>query len=381
MIVASIPDYREAARRRLPRFLFDYIDGGSYGETTLARNLSDLAGVPLDQRVLVDVSAIDTDAVLMGQTAAMPVILGPIGLAGMTARRGEVQAAAAARDAGLPFCLSTVSVCPISEVSGGAGTPPWFQLYMLRDRGFVEAMIGRARDAQCPVLVFTVDLPVPGARYRDKRSGLAGAPGLSGTLRRGAQAAIRPQWCLDVIADGGPLTLGNVAGVMGATTPLSDFLGWLAANFDPSATWADLAWVRRLWPGQLLVKGILHADDARAALAEGADGIVVSNHGGRQLDGAMSAVRALPAIRDAVGNSLSVLADGGIRSGLDVLRYVTLGADGVLLGRAWAWALAAGGEAGVAAMLALVRAELTAAMALTGRTRLFAPVAPPPAHP
>jgi len=369
MIPASIPDYRDAARRRLPRFLFDYIDGGSYAETTLARNVSDLAAVALDQRVLVDVSSIDTATSLFGQALAMPVALGPIGLAGMTARRGEVQAARAARAAGLAFTLSTVSVCPIAEVAG-AVVPPWFQLYMLRDRGFVAAMIAAARDAGCPVLVFTVDLPTPGARYRDVRSGLAGAPGLGGRLRRGTQVAARPGWALEVGLGGGPLTLGNLAGVLGARTPLSDFLGWIGANFDPAASWADLEWVRSQWPGPLVVKGILHPDDARAAFAIGVDGIVVSNHGGRQLDGAVSAVRALPAIRDAVGDGMTVLADGGVRSGLDVLRYLTLGADGVLLGRAWAWALAAGGEAGVAHMLALLRTELRAAMAFTGRTRL-----------
>lgn len=366
---ASIPDYRDAARRRLPRFLFDYIDGGSYAETTLRRNVDDLADIALDQRVLVDVSQIDTATTLFNQPMAMPVALGPIGIAGMTARRGEVQAARAARAAGVPFTLSTVSVCPIAEVAQ-AVTPPWFQLYMLRDRGFVETMIDTAKAAGCPVLVFTVDLPTPGARYRDVRSGLAGSPGIEGQLRRAAQVAVRPGWALDVGLGGRPLSLGNLAGALGADLPLNDFLGWIGGNFDPSASFADLAWVRRLWPGPLVVKGILHPDDARAAFAEGADAIVVSNHGGRQLDGAISAVRALPGIRDAVGGDQTILADGGIRSGLDVLRYLALGADGVLLGRAWAWALAAGGEAGVAHMLGLLRAELLAAMAFTGRTRL-----------
>jgi len=374
MTPASIPDYRAAAQARLPRFLFDYIDGGSYAETTLARNVSDLADIALDQRVLVDVSAIDTTTSLFGQTMTMPVSLGPIGIAGMSARRGEVQAARAAQKAGLPFTLSTVSVCPIGEVAG-AVTAPWFQLYMLRDRGFVAEMIAAERGAGCPVLVFTVDLPTPGARYRDVRSGLTGAPGLAGRLQRGAQVAVRPGWALDVGLGGRPLTLGNLAGVLGAKTPLSDFLGWIGNNFDPAANWDDLAWVRAQWPGPLVVKGILHPDDAKAAFAAGADGIVVSNHGGRQLDGAISAVRALPAIRDAVGSGVSVLADGGVRSGLDVLRYLTLGADGVLLGRAWVWALAAGGEAGVAHMLALLAGELRAAMAFTGRTRLPGAVA------
>lgn len=372
MTPASIPDYREIARRRLPRFLFDYIDGGSYAETTLRRNVSDLDEMALDQRVLVDVSNINTATTLFGQAMAMPVMLGPIGLAGMTARRGEVQAARAAGAAGVPFTLSTVSVCPIAEVAAGAGAPPWFQLYMLRDRGFVAEMIAAARDAGCPVLVFTVDLPTPGARYRDTRSGLAGAPGMSGMLRRAAQVAVRPGWAMAVGLGGRPLSLGNLGEVLGTRTPLSDFLGWLAANFDPATTWADLEWVRAQWPGPLVVKGILHPDDARAAVAAGADGIVVSNHGGRQLDGALSAMRALPGIRDAVGSAAVVLADGGVRSGLDVLRYLTLGADGVLLGRAWVWALAAGGETGVEHVLALLRTELRAAMAFTGRVRVSA---------
>lgn len=369
MIISSPGDFREAARRKLPPFLFHYIDGGAYAEQTLRRNVEDWQAVALRQRVLGGVGDVDLTTRLFDETLKLPVVLAPVGLTGMYARRGEVQAAKAAASRGVPFTLSTVSVCPIAEVAA-AVTPPWFQLYMLRDRGFVAAMIATARNAACPVLVFTVDLPTPGARYRDVRSGLTGAPGLAGQLRRGAQVAARPGWAIDVGLGGQPLTLGNLAGVLGAKTPLSDFLGWIGGNFDPAANWADLEWVRRQWPGPLVVKGILHPDDARAAFAAGADGIVVSNHGGRQLDGAVSAVRALPAIRDAVGGDVTVLADGGVRSGLDVLRYLTLGADGVLLGRAWVWALAAGGEAGVAHMLALLTAELRAAMAFTGRTRL-----------
>ncbi|WOE75647.1 L-lactate dehydrogenase [Alterisphingorhabdus coralli] len=372
MVIAEVADFREAARRRVPHFLFEYIDGGSYQQVTLGRNVEDLADVTLGQWVLRDVSEVDPSITLFGQRLSLPLVLAPVGLAGLNARRGEVQAARAANVAGVPLCLSTVSACTIEEVAAESGQPPWFQLYMLRDRGFVTAMLDRAKAASCPALVFTVDLPVPGARYRDRRSGLTGAPGLSGQLQRLGQALAKPGWCWDVGLRGRPLTLGNVAGVLGSSAPLSDFLGWLADNFDPAATWKDLEWVRSQWSGPLIVKGILHPDDARAALAAGADGIVVSNHGGRQLDGAMSAVKALPGIVDTVGGDLVVLADGGVRSGLDVLRYLSLGADAVLAGRPWVWALGSAGERGVAQLIAMLDAELRAAMALTGETRLAA---------
>lgn len=370
MTPASILDYRARSRARVPRFLFDYTDGGSYGETTLAANLADLAAVQLDQRVLVDVSRIDTAVTLLGQKLTMPVVLAPVGLAGLHARRGEVQAMRAAMDAGVAMALSTVSVCSLAEVAQGAGAPPWYQLYLVKDRGANEAMIAAARAQHCPALVLTVDLPTPGARYRDVRSSLSGAPGVAGWLHRAAQVAARPRWAMDVGLLGGPVAMGNLAQLVGAKAPLSDYLGWLARNFDASADWDRLAWVRSLWPGPLIVKGILHPDDAALAVQNGADAIVVSNHGGRQLDGAMSAVRALPAILDRLGGCVPVLADGGVRSGLDVLRYVSSGASAVLVGRPWVWALGARGQAGVAHMLALIRAELETAMALTGRTRL-----------
>ncbi len=370
MIIADVADFRTAARRRVPHFLFEYIDGGSYQQVSLARNIEDLAGVNLDQRVLRDVSALDPSVTLFGQKLALPLVFAPVGLAGLNARRGEVQAARAANAGGVPLCLSTVSACSIEEVATGSGRPPWFQLYMLRDRGFVAAMLDRAQAANCPVLVFTVDLPVPGARYRDRRSGLTGASGLQGQLRRLGQALAKPGWCWDVGLRGRPLALGNVAGVLGSSAPLGDFLGWLASNFDAAATWADLEWVRSRWSGPLIVKGILHPDDARAAVAAGADGIVVSNHGGRQLDGAVSAVKALPDIVGAVGGTTRILADGGVRSGLDILRYRSLGADAVLVGRPWVWALGAAGELGVAQLISMLESELRAAMALTGTTRL-----------
>ncbi len=270
----------------------------------------------------------------------------------------------------MPFCLSTVSACSLGEVAAGSGAPFWFQLYMIRDRAFMRDLLAQAAAAQCPALVFTVDMPVPGSRYRDYRSGLAGAPGFAGAARRFGQALLRPAWAWDVGLRGRPHALGNVAPVLGPDSGLEDFFAWMRANFDPSVTWKDLEWVRAQWRGPLIVKGILDADDARAAAQAGADGIVVSNHGGRQLDGTPSTARALPPIVDAVGERLTVLADGGVRSGLDALRLLALGARGVLLGRAWAYALGARGEAGVAHLLELLAAELRVAMALTGCTRI-----------
>ena len=365
---ASIGDYREAARRRLPHFLFEYFDGGSYAERTLRANIEDLQDISLRQRVLNDVSAIDLSTSLFGQELAMPVALGPIGLAGMAARRGEVQAARAAAAKGVPFTLSTVSGCSLAEVAQGSPVPFWFQLYMVRDRGFMRSLLDEAGAANCPVLVFTVDMPMPGARYRDVRSGLSGAANLRGQARRVGQAMTRPRWAWDVGIHGRPHQLGNVAPLLGPKSGLEDFLGWMKDNFDPRVTWADLDFVRAHWKGPIVIKGILDPDDARRAVEKGVDGIIVSNHGGRQLDGVPSVARALPHITDAVGDRLTILADGGVRSGLDVVRMLALGAKGVLLGRAWAFALAAAGETGVRHVLDLIEAEMRVAMALTGAT-------------
>jgi L-lactate dehydrogenase (cytochrome) len=370
MTAASALDYRELARRRLPHFLFEYIDGGSYGEVTLRRNIADLEQVALRQRVLRDVSSIDLSTRLFGQQQALPVALGPIGLAGLSARRGETQAVRAAEAAGVPFCLSTVSACPLDEVARAATRPFWFQLYMIRDRGFMRELLARARELGCSALVFTVDMPVPGSRYRDYRSGLAGAPGLAGAMRRFWQAAQRPAWAWDVGLLGRPHNLGNVAPVLGARSGVEDFFAWMRDNFDPSISWKDLEFIRSEWTGPLILKGVLDVEDAREAVKLGADGLVVSNHGGRQLDGAPSTAHALPPIAEAVGEDLTVLVDGGVRSGLDVVRMLALGAKGVLLGRAWAYALAGGGQAGVTHMLQLIEAEMRVAMALTGVTRI-----------
>jgi L-lactate dehydrogenase (cytochrome) len=372
MKAASVLDYRALARRRLPHFLFEYIDGGSYAEATLRGNGAELERIALRQRVLRDVSSVDLSTTLFGQNLAMPVALAPIGLAGLAARRGEVQAAQAAEAAGIPFCLSTVSACPLDEVRRGATKPFWFQLYMIRDRAFMRDLLAKAKDAGCSALVFTVDMPVPGSRYRDLRSGLAGAPGMLGDLRRFFQAAARPRWAWDVGLNGRPHVLGNVAPVLKGNTGLEDFFAWMRNNFDPSVTWKDLEWVRANWDGPLIIKGILDMEDAKSVADLGADGLIVSNHGGRQLDGALPTALALPPIADAVGDRLTVLADGGVRSGLDVVRMLALGARGVLLGRAWAYALAGGGHAGVAHMLRLIEAEMRVAMALTGFTLVAA---------
>jgi L-lactate dehydrogenase (cytochrome) len=371
MKAASALDYRELAKRRLPRFLFEYIDGGSYAEVTLRRNIEDLQTVALRQRVLNDVSKLDLSTTLFGQKQSLPVALAPIGLAGLAARRGEVQAARAAKAANVPFCLSTVSACTLGEVSQGVnGSPFWFQLYMIRDRAFLKDLLAQATALKCSALVFTVDMPVPGSRYRDVRSGLAGSSGPLAAIRRVGQAMVRPDWAWDVGIHGRPHHLGNVAPVLKGKSGLSDFLGWMRDNFDPTVTWKDLDFVRENWDGPLIIKGILDAEDAKDAAKVGFDGLVVSNHGGRQLDGTPSTTRALPAIADAVGDKLTVLADGGVRSGLDVVRMLALGAKGVLLGRAWAFALAGGGQEGVAHMLRLVEAEMKVAMALTGTTSI-----------
>lgn len=363
MIISSPQDFREAARRRVPRFLFDYADGGAYAEETLRRNVSDLAGIALRQRVLKNVADIDLSTTLFGQKLAMPIGLAPVGITGMYHRRGEVQAARAANKAGLPFCLSTVSICSLAEVAAGTEGPLWFQLYVIRDRAFMRDLLATAKQQGAKALVFTVDMPVPGARYRDNHSGMSGP---NAPLRRVLQAMGRPGWAWDVGINGRPHKLGNLTPVLGAKSGLNDYMGWLGANFDPSICWADLEWIRQGWDGPLIIKGILDPEDARAAVDIGADGVVVSNHGGRQLDGVLSSARALPAIADAVGDKLTVLADSGIRSGLDVVRMLALGAQGVLLGRAWLYALAARGEAGVTQVLDLFAKEMKVAMALTG---------------
>lgn len=363
MMIASPHDYRLAAKQRLPRFLFDYIDGGSYTETTLRHNVEDLAKVELRQRVLRDMSQLSLATQLFQETLSLPLALSPVGLAGMFARRGEVQAAIAADQKGVPFTLSTVSVCSIEEVSSAIQRPMWFQLYVLRDRGFMKDVLQRAKAAGCSTLVFTVDLPVPGARYRDEHSGMSGK---NAVMRRYLQASMHPKWAWDVGVMGRPHDLGNISSYLGQATGLNHYLQWLGDNFDTGISWQYLDWIREFWDGPLLIKGILDPDDARDALRFGADGIVVSNHGGRQLDGTISTVRALPMIADAVAGQLTIAVDSGIRNGLDVVRMLALGADVCMIGRAFAYALAAAGGAGVSHLLDLFAKEIQLVMTLSG---------------
>jgi len=362
MIISSSADYRAAAQKFLPPFLFHYIDGGAYAEQTLRRNVDDFAAVALRQRVLKDMSQLDTSIELFGEKLSIPVALSPVGLTGMYRRRGEVQAARAADKHGIPFTMSSVSVCPIEEVAPKIQRPMWFQLYVLKDRGFMQNALERAQAAGCSTLVFTVDMPVPGARYRDAHSGMSGP---NAPLRRYWQAMTHPRWAVDVGLLGRPHDLGNISAYRGSPTGLQDYMGYLSANFDPSISWKDLEWIRAFWKGPMVIKGILDPEDAKDAVRFGADGIIVSNHGGRQLDGVLSSARALPAIADAVKGQIKILADSGIRNGLDVVRALALGADCAMIGRAYIYALAAAGEAGVKHLLELLEKEMRVAMTLT----------------
>ena len=367
---ATINDYRELARRRLPRQLFDYIDGGAYEEATLRANVSDLENVLLRQVVMRDVSVREQRVEVLGQQLAMPVILAPVGLGGMFAPRAEVQAARAAEKAGIPFIESTVSICPIEEVAEATSVPPWFQLYVMRDRSYAEDLMSRAQAVGAPVLVLTIDLAVVGARHRDTRNAIGGRVTKWGQARRALDIASHPRWIRTTALGGKPLTFGNLEKAVPEARSPDAFKDWVDAQFDPSVTWDDVAWVREHWKGRLIVKGVLDAEDARRAADAGVDGLVVSNHGGRQLDSVPSTTRALPDVADAVGDQIEVLSDGGVRTGLDVVKMVALGARAVLIGRPWAWAVAARGEAGVRHILAVMKADIDTALALTGQTSI-----------
>lgn len=371
LVPATAIDYRRRAEKRLPRPLFDYVDGGAYDEVTMRANVDDFQRLRLRQVVMRDVSDVQTDTMLFGHKLTMPIALAPIGMGGMLARRAELQAKRAADAAGIPFILSTVSICSMEEVTAVSSIPPWFQLYMLRDRGVVKEMLERAASLGIRTLVFTVDLAVLGARYRDVRNGLNGGTGSWGRLRSGVLAhLVRPFWTWDVGLQGKPHTFGNLAGYVPKASNPADFREWVGRQLDASVTWSDIEWLRNIWDGTLIIKGVLTPEDAQAAAEAGADAVVVSNHGGRQLDGVSSGIVALPPIVDAMQERLKVLVDGGIRSGLDVVKAIAQGADGVLIGRPWAWAMGAGGEASVTALLRGMQAEMRVAMALTGRDRI-----------
>lgn len=358
-------DFRRLAEKRLPRFLFDYIDGGANTEQTLAANSNDFAKIQLRQRVLKDVSQLSTKTQLFGQDVSMPVALAPLGMAGMMARRGEVQAAKAAANAGIPFSLSTVGICTIEEVNAAVNTPSWFQLYMLRDRDVVSNTLERAHKAGTDTLLFTVDLPLAGARQRDTRNGMLHTSAKA-KLSKALQLISRPQWLWDVGINGKPHSFGNLSDQISNPEDLQAFKAWVDAQFDPTVTWEDIKWVRQQWPGKLILKGILDAEDAQLAIDSGADGILISNHGGRQLDSAPSTIQQLPSIAKAVAGQVPIMLDGGVRNGVDILKALALGAQGVLIGRPWAMALAGAGQQGLESYLAELQHELAIAMALCG---------------
>jgi L-lactate dehydrogenase (cytochrome) len=361
-ILNCIADLREVARSRIPRALFDYIDRGSYDELTWRRNRDDLRALQLRQRVMVDVSRVCTGTSVLGEHWNLPVALAPTGLTGFFHRDGEIHAARAAQRAGVPFCLSTMSICSIEDVRAAVEGTFWFQLYLMRDRGFNEALIARAREARCSALVLTLDLPLQALRRRDPKNGLSVPTRL--TARNALEILMRPRWLSGVLL-GKRRTLGNLA-----TFFPKDGIGalseWVGGQFNPAITWKDIAWVRERWPGKLLVKGVMDAEDARLATASGVDAIVVSNHGGRQLDGTTSSIAALPRVAEAAAGRCEVLMDGGVTSGQDVLKALALGARACLVGKAFLYGLAAGGERGVLMALDIIRKELEISLALCG---------------
>ncbi len=365
--MTCIEDLRQTARRKVPRAFFDYAEGGSYSEQTLAANRADLARLKLRQRILVDVSGRTTKTTILGEPASLPLALAPIGLCGMQHGDGEILACRAAQAAGIPFTLSTMSICSIEDVAANVAKPFWFQLYVMRDRGFVRALIERAAAAKCSALVLTVDLQVLGQRHKDIKNGMTVPPELR--LANLFDIATKPAWALSVLR-GKRKTFGNIAGHIRGMENVNVLSQWISGQFDAALNWKDVEWIKSLWPGKLILKGILDVEDARIAAKTGAAALVVSNHGGRQLDGAPSSIAALPAIVEAVGSEIEVLFDGGIRTGQDIMRALALGARACLSGRAYIYGLGAGGEAGVARAIEILRNELDVSMALTGVTRV-----------
>lgn len=365
--IACIEDLRKKAEKRVPRMFYDYADSGSWSESTYRANEDDLQAIKFRQRVAIDVSARDTKMPMLGETTTMPVALAPTGLTGMQYADGEILAAKAAADFGVPFTLSTMSICSIEDVAAHSSTPFWFQLYVMRDRDFIRRLVDRARAAKCSALMITLDLQIMGQRHKDVRNGLSAPP--KPTLRNLMNLVQKPAWCLGMLGTK-RRQFGNIVGHVKGVKDMSSLADWTVSQFDASLSWDDVKEIRKQWGGKVIIKGILDAEDARAAVNVGADAIVVSNHGGRQLDGALSAIKALPAIVDAVGDKAEVWMDGGIRSGQDVLRAIAMGAQGTLIGRAFLYGLGAGGQAGVTKALEIIHKELDLTMGLCGQPEL-----------
>jgi L-lactate dehydrogenase (cytochrome) len=361
--MTCIEDLRQAARRKVPRAFFEYVENGAYAEETLRANRADLERIKLRQRILVNVADRGTKTTILGEPASLPLALAPVGLCGMQHGDGEILACRAAHEAGIPFCLSTMSICSIEDVAQSVDKPFWFQLYVMRDRGFVRALIERAAAAKCSALVLTVDLQVLGQRHRDIKNGMTVPPQLR--IRNLIDIATKPAWALSVLR-GKRKTFGNLAGHISGMDNVNVLSQWVAGQFDAALTWKDVEWIAGLWPRKLILKGILDVEDARIAAKTGAAALVVSNHGGRQLDGAPSSISALPPIADALGSDIEIMFDGGIRSGQDLFRALALGARACLSGRAYIYGLGAGGQAGVARAIEIIRNELDVTMALTG---------------
>jgi len=363
--MTCIEDLRQTARRKVPRAFFEYADGGAYAEETLRANSAELKNIKLRQRILVDVAARITETQILGEPVPVPLMLAPIGLCGMQHGDGEILACRAAQEAGIPFTLSTMSICSIEDVAAAVKKPFWFQLYVMKDRGFIRELIQRAAAAKCSALVLTVDLQVLGQRHKDIKNGMTVPPDLM-RLDTMLDIATKPTWALSVLR-GKRKTFGNISGHVAGMENVNSLSTWISGQFDPALSWKDVEWVAGLWGGKLILKGILDVDDARIAVKTGASALIVSNHGGRQLDGAPSSISALPKIVDAVGSDIEVMFDGGIRSGQDVFRALALGARSCMSGRAYIYGLGAGGQAGVARAIEIIRSELDVTMALTGR--------------
>ncbi|WGF89624.1 alpha-hydroxy acid oxidase [Marinivivus vitaminiproducens] len=361
--ITNVADLRAIAKRKVPRAIFDYADRGSYDEITIDANRRDLRAIPLRQRVMIDVSDRSLATTILGEPVAMPLAIAPTGLTGLFHGDGEILGARAAQAAGIPFALSTVSICSIEDVAGAVDKPFWFQLYVMRDRGFAASLVERAKAAGCSALVLTLDLQIQGQRHRDIKNGLSVPPKL--TLANAVDVMLKPAWAYKVLM-GKRRSFGNLQDRVPGGDSLTTLSQWIANQFDPSLSWKDVEWIRSIWPGKLILKGILDEEDARIAADSGADAIVVSNHGGRQLDGARSSISALPRVAEIVGDKAEILFDGGVQTGQDVLKALALGARACMIGKAFLYGLAAGGQEGVAQTIDIIRKELDVSMALTG---------------